>query len=490
MGTIEEKYRYKYLFPYEKVPYRSKIVIYGAGILGQDYYLQLHITGYCEVIGFIDRNYMNYCNSIVPVYSPQDIGGLDFDYVVVALRTQSQFNDVKRRLRDAGIPDEIIIAVFERQVDTTGIMGTHQLIVANDESSRFAFEVCPKSIALLTTGGYGDGVVQKKLITEIVKLVPNSAIDIYNTETVDFLRTLYTDTPNIRNIIPDLGSRYLKNKRKYKLSLTISACHFIRVDFFDEDFWKENDAAFFKRMTLLQKTQEEVTLSTPTYVTFYRRWLKGYNMYTGFSYDGVFDIVDKKVNIPLDEAAGARFKQIRESWKAHNYITLNCGNGACGDSALVAKSWPSNYFDELALRIADDYPDVYIVQLGDNEARKIRGCNEYFFGCDFSLVEWVLKNSALHIDIEGGLVHIASQLGVKCVVLFGPTMKEYVGYENNINISAGNCHNCWGLYSDVNKCARDMKEPECMYSISPDLVYEHVKKELDRKAFFSQINNR
>ena len=90
----------------------------------------------------------------------------------------------------------------------------------------------------------------------------------------------------------------------------------------------------------------------------------------------------------------------------------------------------------------------------------------------------VLKNTLFHLDIEGGLVHIATQLGTKCIVLFGPTVKEYYGYEENINISVGTCHNCWGLYTDVNRCARGMAEPECMYSIQPELVMGYVDEYL------------
>ena len=73
----------------------------------------------------------------------------------------------------------------------------------------------------------------------------------------------------------------------------------------------------------------------------------------------------------------------------------------------------------------------------------------------------------------------ATQLGTKCIVLFGPTVREYYGYEQNINIQAGNCHNCWGLYSDVNRCARDLKEPECMYAITPDMVMRHLEEYMD-----------
>ena len=82
----------------------------------------------------------------------------------------------------------------------------------------------------------------------------------------------------------------------------------------------------------------------------------------------------------------------------------------------------------------------------------------------------ILRQSVLHIDIDGGLVHLATHMGTKCIVLFGPTPVSYYGYEENINLKAGNCHECYCLYPETNRCARDMEQPECMYSITPEAV--------------------
>lgn len=474
--------KYKYLFPYEKVPCHSKILIYGAGTLGQDYYLQLHITKYCEVVGFIDKNYAYYQDSIVQVYSPDDICRLNFDYVVVALRMEAAFNEIKRVLQNSGVSKEKIVAVFERKYEEVDMFAACSVAIEEGEATNPAYESCSESIAILTTGGYGDMIIQKRLIMEIIKSLPDCGVDIYNSKTIDLLKILYTDMPNIKNVIPDLGTRYLRNNRKYKFSFTIEACHFIRVDYWDRKFWNRNNLYFFKKLEkLVRKTQEEsADILMPPHVTLYRRWIKGCNAYTGFNYDGVFEITDKRVNIPLDASAYEAYRELRNSWKTHKYITINCGNGDCADGSLVAKSWPMKYYDDLVKRIVKEYPDIFIVQLGQDTAVKIKNCDEYLLGRSLSLIEYVLKYSFLHIDIEGGLVHIASQLGTKCVVLFGPTVVDYYGYENNVNICVGNCHNCWGLYSDVNKCARGMKEPECMYSITPRMVYGYIKKEFDR----------
>ena len=48
---------YKFLFPFEKVPVGSNIIIYGAGIMGQAYLRQVQLTNYCHLVGMVDRNY-------------------------------------------------------------------------------------------------------------------------------------------------------------------------------------------------------------------------------------------------------------------------------------------------------------------------------------------------------------------------------------------------------------------------------------------------
>lgn len=467
-----EETKYKYLFPYEKIPPRSRIIIYGAGTLGQDYYTQMSITHYCEVVGFVDKNYKKYANSLIPVFAPNEISEISFDYVVIALRMKAAYNEIRNILIEAKVPEAKIVAVFERQYNEEPIFEEVDYF-----EIEFAYKDSLKSIALLTTGGFGDMVIQKRLVMEIISLEPDCSVDIYNIKAFDFLKTLYADIPNVKNIIPDLGSRYRTKVREYSLGLTIEACHFINVDIFNEDIWNSEDIIFAEKIRLLmERTKEEnVGISTPAHVTMYRRWYKGYNAYTGFNYDGVFHIANKKVNIPLNENARRKFLELN----LFNYITINCGNGDCSDASLVAKSWPLENYNILIEKIKNKFSSINIVQLGEKNATNVKDCDLYLLGEDFLLVEHVLKNSLLHIDIEGGLVHIASQLGTKCVVLFGPTVAEYYGYDNNINIRVGNCRNCWGLYTDVNKCARGMEHPECMYSITPDVVFEEVRKELE-----------
>ena len=69
---------YRYLFPFEKIPKGSTILIYGAGILGQEYLKQILISNYCKVVGFVDKNYADYPPMQVRVFSPEAIAELSF----------------------------------------------------------------------------------------------------------------------------------------------------------------------------------------------------------------------------------------------------------------------------------------------------------------------------------------------------------------------------------------------------------------------------
>lgn len=471
---------YKYLFPYEKILVHSRIIIYGAGTLGQDYLHQMQLTGYCEVIAIADKNYSQYPQMIVPVIPPERIHEFAFDYIVVALRMAAAFNEVKRILKREKVADEKIVCIFEREKLQNSIFKEHTTAM-DSVKKQYAFSKSYKSIAILSTGGFGDMVIQKRLIMEIIRLMPDCVIDFYNIKAIDLLKHLYSACKNINLVMPDLGSRYNENYKRYTLALTIEACHFIKVDKWDREVFDIKERKIYQEFIysidkLKSETdKEEVNISTPAHLTLIRRAYQGLNAYSGFNYNGAFEIKDNKVPISLDE----KWKPEFEKLGLERYLTVNFGNGDCADGSRVSKSWSKENFEKFIYYIKLKYKNIDVIQVGAGNSERLIGADRYILGTDFRLSMYLLKNSLLHIDIEGGLVHLATQLGTKCAVLFGPTVKEYYGYEQNINIQVGNCHNCWGLYSDVNKCARGMKKPECMYSITPEIVMDYVEKYLD-----------
>lgn len=147
----------------------------------------------------------------------------------------------------------------------------------------------------------------------------------------------------------------------------------------------------------------------------------------------------------------------------------------------VVKMWPEENYRHLLLLLKRTYPDLKIVQMGASKEKfpQMDGCDIYTVGkTTMEQVKILLKHSALHIDCEGGYVHLRQWLGGgTSVVLFGPTSSSFYGYENNINIQGQGCTQpCEWLTKDWTMCCpRGFKSPPCMDSITPEIVMDQIR---------------
>lgn len=98
-----------YLFPYNKLPSESNIILYGAGNLGNVYYNQLDRTRYATVIMWCDKNFNKVKKENVKILDPQKMCSVPFDYVVVAIVNQETAKEVEKYLMELGIPQTKII---------------------------------------------------------------------------------------------------------------------------------------------------------------------------------------------------------------------------------------------------------------------------------------------------------------------------------------------------------------------------------------------
>ncbi len=452
------------MFPFERVPQGSRIVIYGAGVKGQSYLRQMLMTGYCTVVALADQNYAGYPGCVVPVCDPETIHALAFDVVVIALKEPLYLQEFRSVLLAQGIPEERIIYQPSREAP---------LIFAAEEAAG-----ADRSHALLLylMGGFGDIVVQKKVIETLIALAPEVSVDIVCDKGLSFLEYLYEDTPQVRKIALNLGTHFAAEKSAYAASLMFSGMGWIQVETLQEGRLPA------KLEEVLRRLKERAALDpyvpdAPAAPVYYRSRYRKENCYQHLSYDGIVPYTDTHVHIPRNDAGRAAFQALGLG----DYITTNFGNGDSKNLGSVAKAWPKERFEQVIAGLHERYPRLLVVQLGATGATHLSGADRFVFGTSFSTVSEVLAHSRLHIDIEGGLVHLATQLGTKCVVLFGPTMETFYGYPENINLCAGSCHDCYGLYTDWNRCVREMREPECMYSITPEMVLEAVRKCLKQR---------
>ena len=68
------------IFPFKKIKENSKIVLYGAGHIGQYYYKLIRESGYCHIVAWVDKNPAD-CRD---VSSPKKLQRLHYDYILLA----------------------------------------------------------------------------------------------------------------------------------------------------------------------------------------------------------------------------------------------------------------------------------------------------------------------------------------------------------------------------------------------------------------------
>lgn len=98
----------EYMFPFQMVPAGSKIILWGAGKVGKIYHEQIDRLSYCEITAWVDKNYREYSQLGV-----QDIDivndGLDYDYIVVAIFSETIKNAIVLWLEERGVSENRII---------------------------------------------------------------------------------------------------------------------------------------------------------------------------------------------------------------------------------------------------------------------------------------------------------------------------------------------------------------------------------------------
>jgi hypothetical protein len=206
--------------------------------------------------------------------------------------------------------------------------------------------------------------------------------------------------------------------------------------------------------------------------------LKGQNRYTfvgsmaGVAYGG------DELELPYDATVLDRLR-LRE----RGFLTISNGYDLnavqyAPSSFGSTKVYP--HFAELVSLLKARFPNVPIVQIGNESSTKLAGVDIDLIGrTTLNEAAGLLRGSRLHIDNEGGLVHVARSFGTPCCVIFGPTDPDYFGYPDNINIRPRQCGNCWWMEPTwMTKCVRGDSLPSCMFDQPAQGVFERIAEHL------------
>lgn len=85
-----------------------RVVIYGAGNVGRDVYAQLSKYEFCNIVGWVDKNYQKYHYPYCKVQSVDSLDNLEYDIVLIAVLREKLADSIKYELIEKGVPGEKI----------------------------------------------------------------------------------------------------------------------------------------------------------------------------------------------------------------------------------------------------------------------------------------------------------------------------------------------------------------------------------------------
>lgn len=109
MGFYTEAQSIRHIFPFQDIPGRSRIVLYGAGVVGNNYYRQIIAQGKLDIVLWADRSWGKYKDNYIPICPPDQILSVAYDFIIVAVKESQMADQIKQALNNMGIPIEIIL---------------------------------------------------------------------------------------------------------------------------------------------------------------------------------------------------------------------------------------------------------------------------------------------------------------------------------------------------------------------------------------------
>ena len=337
----------------------------------------------------------------------------------------------------------------------------------------FAFESDEVSIAFPLTGALGDAIIAKKILSAVLELSPNCLIDVFCLDESNkiFVRSFYSDIKNLNLILP-YDEHYKIVAQNYDLILNIAGTWAVFLNCNNPKKLQVIAPALFQTVKKVGEYNKinvhgVGSSNVVSLRNFAMSRILNENLYGILSCGGVLPIRDDKVKIPLAPKYKAEFERLNLG----NYITIYSDIERDIFPPKV-KAWPIRKLVEYVALVKKFLPQIEIVQCGGSWDAKVDNADRHFLGVDLELTKYILANSLLHVGCEGGLIHLATALGTKCVVLFGFNSVNYFGYNRNINIVSKVCYPCANVWHNGMSriCIRGAKEPPCMLNITPQTV--------------------
>lgn len=100
----------RFIFPFDRIPQGSAIIIYGAGYVGRIFRYQVTQSGYCTITAWVDQGYQREELRKMGVTGMDSLRTGRYDYVVLAVRDEGMAAEITGQLLAYGVDREKIVA--------------------------------------------------------------------------------------------------------------------------------------------------------------------------------------------------------------------------------------------------------------------------------------------------------------------------------------------------------------------------------------------
>ena len=333
-------------------------------------------------------------------------------------------------------------------------------------------------IAVCFTGGLGDIINSTRFLRDLIAECGPFEFDLY-TPRLDYTKWVTAGIPGIMHLFNDM--LWHEMRRHYRMAFEVSEIVVVRA----EDWHR--CGMLNQNVVQVGRTILDARQNIELFVTHHPRldnqlariavlsgWTRRNYMHAmariPYGGDALNVGIDKTILKTLGLAGAA-------------YITVHNGfDTLARNTKTSTKVYP--HFKAVVDLLKDAYPGVAIVQLGHLTSTDIPGVDINLIGkSSLEQTAALLHSATLHLDNESGLVHLASCVGGRSAVFFGPTDIDYFSYPQNINFPPAACGRCWCLSDDWNtRCLAGYAQPICLSYIKPESVLERVAPILMEKV--------
>ena len=445
---------------------KKKALIYGAG---NNFINQFNtISRLYHIVRVIDgapnKLNMHINEHSVEAASEENIKLDDYDQIIV---TPKENKDILNRLKELGIEDDRVVTIsqiFDK-----------------------AFYNRPIQIAVIFYGGMGDFLIGRNWLCYLTSFysLEQECVDVY-IDSVAYERgkEVFNTCEYINDVLP-MQTEYASLMDTEKYDLIMRFCIFPYVQSFAGDVIKKRNKQFLKYILKLHSFGYENYCvgfcHNPNYYKVVRKLMERFVSKQYHNYCDVFGNLEIKeeflFSLPtnMDEQGFLQKHGLLDK----RFITIDTGLNRDYKGGSSTRAWRHSKWDELALIIKSSIPDVVTVQVGEkmSDEDDIHVDIHLNGRTDIYEARILMKYATVHIDYDGGLVHVRHIMkGGPSVVLFGPTAIDRHTYSENVGIRTDVCEcDCeWMTERWLFDCPRGMKNPECMDSISPKLVCDKI----------------